>query len=767
MAHHLTGVAKRAALPLVAALVLAGALALIWAPGVSSERSAAPRSTGTSSVTASPTASETPTPTASETPTPSAPASQTATDTPTWTPTPTTTPGVDLDVDTNRDGVVEDDVDDPAEEKWTKKRGAFFMVNYDDDESDQKPDAIDFDNKGRPINENLVIENAADAKDITELVVRIRGLEPGDVKQVKLRASGLEQARGFHLFPQIAAGVAKIWGGPLETDVEKDITQYVKIPGDTTLGIEGLFFRYLLAGAYGGTFPAGYKGRLHLRLVVIGKSGEQVGSDEVELKVAPYVMLPNTQATEELWTSDASAPFLAGLDAEKTYAHTPQNDQWTQDHVEIGYTHAPGRPKTHIVLRLPRSFDDPATGTTAYDLPDWPVKELLKPDTGVFTFRNTVQYDHAGSGEFGGNLEVIPPTAKWPLGRIVAGNTISAKLYKFLEDQEVQEPIQIDTAWLAIGHVDEVVAFIPDGGGWSAVVADPEQAEPLVRGSPNRALFFAKGQTSGTQVLKASGGEATKLLDAAVDFSQAQYAYAHYIRIFNGKGTGQVAHIKAGGLQNGAIEIDGVWKTPRRVAKVGPGGPATRDCVSLCIDRAPIPVKDHWFVLPDNTSRFVLTEDTQFWVDGDDDPVPAIMTVQEIKADRALATLNSEARTRIRAVRKAIEAAAGENVKFIPVPDFFMGKLQATGIVDRSAVAFTPGLANVQVAGGTLYFPESFGPRNAAGADVFDEAVKAKVPGAKMFVDDWAVYHRLMGEVHCGTNVKRAVYPFNWWERAP
>ena len=31
-------------------------------------------------------------------------------------------------------------------------------------------------------------------------------------------------------------------------------------------------------------------------------------------------------------------------------------------------------------------------------------------------------------------------------------------------------------------------------------------------------------------------------------------------------------------------------------------------------------------------------------------------------------------------------------------------------------------------------------------------------------VDDWDAYHRRGGEVHCGTNAKRAIPATHWWE---
>ncbi|PKN31693.1 MAG: hypothetical protein CVU63_22600, partial [Deltaproteobacteria bacterium HGW-Deltaproteobacteria-20] len=32
------------------------------------------------------------------------------------------------------------------------------------------------------------------------------------------------------------------------------------------------------------------------------------------------------------------------------------------------------------------------------------------------------------------------------------------------------------------------------------------------------------------------------------------------------------------------------------------------------------------------------------------------------------------------------------------------------------------------------------------------------------FVEDWNLYHRLEGEVHCGSNALRALPAVSWWE---
>ena len=32
------------------------------------------------------------------------------------------------------------------------------------------------------------------------------------------------------------------------------------------------------------------------------------------------------------------------------------------------------------------------------------------------------------------------------------------------------------------------------------------------------------------------------------------------------------------------------------------------------------------------------------------------------------------------------------------------------------------------------------------------------------WIDDWALYHALDGEVHCGTNAARSIPSVKWWE---
>ncbi len=73
-----------------------------------------------------------------------------------------------------------------------------------------------------------------------------------------------------------------------------------------------------------------------------------------------------------------------------------------------------------------------------------------------------------GSPNFGGNIEVSPALPGAPFGKIAFGanrkdftRAADPDLIAFLERQGVQPVVDVDTAWLDVAHVDEVMAFVP------------------------------------------------------------------------------------------------------------------------------------------------------------------------------------------------------------------------------------------------------------------------------------------------------------------
>jgi protein-arginine deiminase len=82
-------------------------------------------------------------------------------------------------------------------------------------------------------------------------------------------------------------------------------------------------------------------------------------------------------------------------------------------------------------------------------------------------------------------------------------------------------------------------------------------------------------------------------------------------------------------------------------------------------------------------------------------------------------------------------------------------------------VAYQPGTVN-----GILIDSENFMPPKPHGPKIdgkdamekqFEEAY-ATVGMNVRWVEDWDLYHRLLGEVHCGSNATREIPEVKWWE---
>jgi protein-arginine deiminase len=108
-----------------------------------------------------------------------------------------------------------------------------------------------------------------------------------------------------------------------------------------------------------------------------------------------------------------------------------------------------------------------------------------------------------------GNLEVSPPVPKFPHGRVLTGEQkglqIHPDLLAFLEAQTIQcPPLFLDVSWLTIGHVDELINFVPakDRKGFRALLPSVQMVEKLlaemVRGGNGSTPIFAgkKGETT-------------------------------------------------------------------------------------------------------------------------------------------------------------------------------------------------------------------------------------------------------------------------------
>ena len=76
---------------------------------------------------------------------------------------------------------------------------------------------------------------------------------------------------------------------------------------------------------------------------------------------------------------------------------------------------------------------------------------------------------------------------------------------------------------------------------------------------------------------------------------------------------------------------------------------------------------------------------------------------------------------------------------------------------------------NMVVLGWHLGIPKPFGPI-INGRCCLEEEVRSLLEPLGLhctFIDDYLAYHKLLGEIHCGTNVRRKPFPFKWWHVVP
>ena len=83
------------------------------------------------------------------------------------------------------------------------------------------------------------------------------------------------------------------------------------------------------------------------------------------------------------------------------------------------------------------------------------------------------------------------------------------------------------------------------------------------------------------------------------------------------------------------------------------------------------------------------------------------------------------------------------------------------------SVAYQPGTVNgILIDSKNFMPPKPHGP-NIGGVDVMEEQFEEAYGAYGVnvhWVEDWDLYHRLLGEVHCGSNATREIPDVKWWE---
>jgi protein-arginine deiminase len=322
------------------------------------------------------------------------------------------------------------------------------LANRDDDDGDGVPDADDD-----------RVNGPADELDLAALHVRIR--DPRAARLV-ITSGGAP----LRFFERRGAG----WR---HAGLQEAVVPVTTDPGGATV-------MTLHVEARGWAGLDGWDGIARIEVEAQDAAGGRLGGDSVACRVAPVLLRPATARATGVFVATGrydNDAFVAALTAAVeplalplvVHGATEWREMWMQDAFEIATAAISGR-RMHVVLAGLRDCDR---------FPD----TLLAPGTAVA--RVAAPRDLAGGdawADWYGNLEVSPPLAAHPHGRVIYGRNIRTgasfhpEVVRFLEAQGAQDPLWIDTSWLAIKHVDEIVAFLPGSDGRGVlVVPDPEE----------------------------------------------------------------------------------------------------------------------------------------------------------------------------------------------------------------------------------------------------------------------------------------------------
>ncbi|MGW3773525.1 protein-arginine deiminase family protein [Actinomadura verrucosospora] len=422
----------------------------------------------------------------------------------------------------------------------------------------------------------------------------------------------------------------------------------------------------------------------------------RIGTD-VELNTTVAVF---GDATVEFFRARNELPALAGRlkQVARAAAERPDSPFYKQ-HDKLGRLVQNAEKQVEDVRReIPVPQGAPQLRLRLPAVGKLPQQDFLMSEAEVGRLEKRLQQWHS-SHNFGGNIEVGPPHAKAPAGVVVVGNQttpqpdgstatdMDPELLAFLRGQAQgrQRVLEVDTSWLDVGHVDEVLAFVPD-------LRDPQSPKGAVlRSSPLVALKLVEAARQ-EFMAGLSPGELTR--------------YKNWIPTRTGRltyeGANPVTHLLRG-MQ---------WLHQHERGQLLPIEPPEiylsmakryRDFAGP-IPNSPLPLPDSpWQPttppLPAGISIFEL----DFFRDGTnedlEDPEPA---AQRTGPDGA----SVPAKGQLTETEEKLTTEYGA-LPILKLPVVFDDR---SALAEQTA-AFTPNLANLQVAAPWLLVPRPHGPR--------------------------------------------------------
>jgi protein-arginine deiminase len=359
-------------------------------------------------------------------------------------------PGFELYSDTNRDGIITE-ADEVRPTQWSLSTGPLILFNNDDDDRDGIPDWKD-----------QIVNSKYDSEDLAQVQFKISQ----EYKNAQIFMTTDTRSQPFiNIFQKTAGG----WV-PVDLTGQKPLA----ISEDIILGVEAKQFA-----------DKNWTGLVSLKAVA-RREDQEIASDTIQMGVAPWIMSSNTASVSEIHLSDrgVNQDFIKQVQqivepTGVTSKITPGETAWMQDTTEIGYVQFT---RENTLKNYPVALN----GNRLSESDDY-AKSLMNRNFGWFEVGKPRSLDPLNQGlDWYGNLEVTPPLPKYPMGRIyygkADGDTLHPDVVEFLKAQKVQgPPVEIDTSWLMIRHVSEIINFIPSQTGEPLLlIVSPEAGIKLI-----------------------------------------------------------------------------------------------------------------------------------------------------------------------------------------------------------------------------------------------------------------------------------------------
>ncbi|EJP62292.1 uncharacterized protein BBA_08719 [Beauveria bassiana ARSEF 2860] len=400
----------------------------------------------------------------------------------------------DIRVDTNRDGIVDVDgtSDQAGKDTWTDAAGAIFLPNVADSGDRCKKLHADLQ---LPKQLATLYDTLAKCHDAADGEQRApQNLAP--MRTVPMTGLSDSATGTISVADEKSRALVRVFRQ------SKD-GKWEIVNNDTVFTAQDLRDGLTLGVDARDTRRPDWDGRVKVDFSV--GDGQNESKDTVMLRVAPVLLQHHRQAVNEVLTSGlpkATGDFKAYLDKIMSgiqssmkaagitgpLTRLPNNDAWAQDYFEPAYASMPGPNKTVVALRvIIEGRHDPRLNSTSI------IYTTLRGD-GVGAVaqqlpRQANLEKRSSDFDAGGNLESIPPYElngkKYPAGRIIVGGD-SQRLpvgMDFFKAQEVQAPLVLDSTWLAVKHVNEMVQAVPakTPRGWAIMAIDPEMGLKMLR----------------------------------------------------------------------------------------------------------------------------------------------------------------------------------------------------------------------------------------------------------------------------------------------